>query len=173
MVVRTAFSTRWGSSIDSLSELVGHVISSFAVGNSSGALVVWDDCRAVIGIEAAEFPSLFFRICGGLYIGVSWGWEDSWTVLLEGLLISILSTVCACRRFCTEFALRTASCCSAGNWRKAVLSFSSAVSMMLGVSVVAGETGWGKPLPGTGHSFWTACVSSRDDASGSLKVSAL
>ena len=151
MAVRTAFPTRWGSSVDSLPELVGHVISSFAVGDSSGAFVGWDDCRAMTGIDATEFSSLFFRICGGLYIGVSRGWEDSWTVLLGELLVSILSTVSACRRFCTEFALRTASCCFGGNWRKAVLSFSSAVSMMLGVSVVAGEAGWGKPWPGTGY----------------------
>ena len=77
MVVRTAFPARWVSSVDSLSELVGHVISSFAVGDSSGAFVGRDDCRAMTGIDATEFPSLFFRICGGLYIGVSRGWEDS------------------------------------------------------------------------------------------------
>ena len=163
MVERTAFSTRWVSSVDSLSKLVGRVISLFAVGDSSGAFMGWDDCRAMTGIDATKFPSLFFRICGGLYIGVSRGWEDSWTVLLGELLVSILSTVSACRRFCTEFALRTASCCFGGNWRKAVLSFSSAVSMMLGVSVVAGEVGWGKLLLGTRHSFWAACVSSRVD----------
>ena len=173
MVVRTAFSAWWVSSVDSLSELVGNVISSFAVGDSSRAFVGWDDCRAMTGIHATEFSSLFFRICGGLYIGVSRGWEDSWTVLLGELLSSNLSTVSACSRFCTEFALRTASCCFGDNWRKAVLSFSSAVSMMLGVLVVAGEAVWGKALPGSGLSFWTACVSSRVDTSEILKVSAL